>query len=405
MTLALHVAGAREPLVTLPEPVRTVADEVHQVLFDLARSRRFVCAVRETDGAPASGVAVALFLPGEARVGATSSSRDRSPRKVVRTDRAGIAVFDGVESGSWLLGLLPLESTSGDAPSPAASPFAAYTIEVEMPESDGDIPVEFMLHRGLYIAGRVVAPGNDKLVLLVQATGGHFHASAMNQEVVDGKFRLGPLLPGRYTVTTYVFGRKGEASYAPSIPVQVEAGTADVELVLRPGGEVTLRAIDARTHEAVEAEFSYYLIGSDGGPGRTVGARGNFEAKSLEPGVYCALARASDGRVGLVERFLVNTSAPSEVSIAVAAGGTLAVRAAGDRGRRSVYVMRGEGVVDFLQLEDGLEARSILPPGHYRIGSVAWTYGGFAKTLSERFDTVREVQIRVGDVTILELEP
>ncbi len=70
-----------------------------------------------------------------------------------------------------------------------------------------------------------------------------------------------------------------------------------------------------------------------------------------------------------------------------------------------MHVTVGDCVVDNQPLERGDEVRSILPPGHYRVGIVSRDRGAVLMQRDERFDAVHEVEVRVGEETILELTP
>jgi hypothetical protein len=406
VTVALHLGGAPEPRIRTPEPIHTIRGKVQRVSWNLTATRRFVCSVRETDGTPAREQAVALFGHDEGRVGASDAAR--TPTRSTSTDAAGVAVFEGIEPGPWLIGLVAPEKRKRKGPAPSSaleSAVAAYTIAVEMPTREGDVPVELTLHRGLYIEGHIVAPEGNPQHLMVHAASERFHAMTQIGEIVDGRFRVGPLLPGHYTVGAVALSRPTDPAYAPPTPVEVEAGTADVELVLRPGGSVTLHAINATTREAVNAQFGLSRIGDDSSYIMITGGRKDFEARGREPGAHCALARASDGRVGIVESFNVEAGETSAVTIEITSGGLLVVRAPDDDRMLTVHVLRGEGVVDHQPLEYGAEARSILPAGRYRVGIVSRDPSKVLQSRVDRFDSLHDVEVRVGEETVLTLTP
>jgi hypothetical protein len=275
-----------------------------------------------------------------------------------------------------------------------------------MPDRQGDVGLNLTLHRGLYIEGRVVIPDGGAPFLAIHAATERFALLTQGSEVVDGKFRLGPLVPGLYTVSVYTLVERGPVSYADPSPVQIRSGTTDVEFVLRRGGAVMLRAVDATTREVVDSQFTLSRLGGAGVhrvSGR--GASAGFEANGLEPGAYCALALAPDGRVGLLQELVVGTAESSEATIAIAPGGVLVVRRPDDGGLRDLHVMCGDGVVDLQHLEHGLDFRSTLPPGHYRVGIVSRDRSAVPTQRVERFDSVHEVDVRAGEETILELTP
>jgi RNA polymerase sigma factor (sigma-70 family) len=396
VALALHDPSSGALLYEPAAPLVTVAGEDHHVTWDLGATRRVVCTVREADGTPAGEIQVLLFARDDARVGATPDGGSTWSQSAP-TDEAGVALLEAIAPGAWLIGVAP--SGKGD------DAFAAYTLAVEVPEAPGDVHVDFVLHRGLYIEGRVIAPGGGTPTLFVNAHNERFHHSTHGKEIVDGRFRLGPLIPGLYKVSTMAFTTGDGPSYAPPPEVEVSAGTAGIELVLRPGGKLVLHAIDASSREAVRAEFVLSRVSVDGGLYKGSGAVPSKTYGGLEPGTYCALALAPDGRVGVLESISLSSTEPVEAVVPLALGGTLVLRAPLDGLPRNVYVMRGDGVVALHQLERSAEERSVLPPGRYRVGVKQRPRDQLRSADAPRFDAVLEVEVIVGEEVTLDVAP
>lgn len=372
---------------------------MHHVAWDLGATRRIVCTVREATDEAAADIRVLLFAHGNARVGATEE-RPRGWSQSARTDAAGVAVFDAVAQGAWLVGLVGL------APSGKGErAFAAYTIGVDVTETPGDVHVELSLHRGLYIQGRVVTPEGGEPSLSVSAHNGQFHVSAHRPDIVDGQFRLGPLLPGLYTVSVLAFTSGGGPSYAPPPEVEVAAGTTGLELVLRPGARLVLRAIDAASRAPVDAEFVLARVDREGGHFQGGGTKASATFTGLAPGTYCTLALAADGRVGVLESIPLPSTEPVEAVVPLAPGGTLLLRAPIDGVPRDVFVLRGDSVVKLHQLERSAEERSILPPGRYRVGVKQRPRDQPRSANAPRFDAVFEVDVVVGGEVTLDVAP
>jgi hypothetical protein len=265
------------------------------------------------------------------------------------------------------------------------------------------VHVDFVLHRGLYIEGRVIAPEGGTPTLFVNAHNERFHVSTHGKEIVDGRFRLGPLIPGLFKVSAMAFTSGDGPSYAPPPEVEVNAGTAEIELVLRPGGKLVLRAIDASSREAVHAEFVLSRVSVDGGLYKGSGAVPSKTYGGLEPGTYCALALAPDGRVGVLESISLPSTEPVEVVVPLAPGGTLVLRAPLDGLPRDVYILRGDSVVKLHQLERSAEERSVLPPGRYRVGVKQRSRHQLRPANAPRFDVVFEVDVIVGEEVTLDV--
>jgi hypothetical protein len=83
----------------------------------------------------------------------------------------------------------------------------------------------------------------------------------------------------------------------------------------------------------------------------------------------------------------------------------LVVRAPDDDRMLTVHVLRGEGVVDHQPLEYGAEARSILPAGRYRVGIVSRDPSKVLQSCVDRFDSLHDDEVRVGEETVLTLTP
>jgi RNA polymerase sigma factor (sigma-70 family) len=400
VSLSLHAPATGALLYSAAQPIQTRAGEVHRVIFDFAASGRLVCTVSEVDGSPTAGQLVQLSSPSGRTIGKTPTSH--RPLKSARTDAAGVAVFADVAPGTWVVGLAHAERGRGVTPPSLELDHAPYELEVEMPAGGGDVPVAFTMHRGLYIEGRVVAPGALPTHLVVMASMEAFHAMVQGSEVVDGRFRLGPLMPGTYTVGARSASR-GDQSFAPSDDVEARAGATGVELALRLGVRIEVRAIDAADGNAVDAKFTVSRL-NGGWYGNSYGARATFLTDGLEPGVYCALALAPDGRVGVVDRFTAESSTElTAVTVPIDVGGTLTVTGPDRDGIRDVYVMRDECVLDLHRLQQGERASSVLPPGRYRVGVVARQRGEGQPAWVDRFDTEQAVEIRAGEEAVLTL--
>jgi RNA polymerase sigma factor (sigma-70 family) len=396
IALALHDTRSGGLLFEPAVPIVTVVGEDQHVTWDLGTTRRIVCTVREATGEPAADIRVLLFAHGDARVGATDE-RPRGWSQSAGTDEAGLAVFEAVAQGAWLVGLAP--AGKGD------DAFAAYTIATVVTDAPGDVHVELSLHRGLYIQGRVVVPEGGNPSLVVNAHGGGFHVSAHRQDLVDGAFRLGPLLPGLYKVGVMAFTSGAGPSYAPPPEVEVAAGTSGLELVLRPGAQLVVRAIDATSREPVDAEFTLARQDGEGVFFLGAGAKASTTFKGLEPAKYCTLALAADGRVGLLESISLPSTEPVEAVVTLAAGGTLVLRAPIDNVLRNFFVLRGEAIVNMPQLEHSAEVRTILPPGRYRVGVNERPSDQLRAAGGPRFDAVFEVEVVVGEEVALDVAP
>ncbi|MEZ6017990.1 MAG: sigma-70 family RNA polymerase sigma factor [Planctomycetota bacterium] len=374
-------------------PLSTLTGETHTVEWDLRATRRIVCTVRESNGAAAVGFDVLLFDSPKTRAGATLP---RSGALAVgTTDGSGVAVLDGIGAGKWVVGLAP------------SAAFAAYSVEVDVADAPGETSVAFTLHRDLFIEGRVDAANGATPDAYVSATNAQFHVYMDVRATDEGRFRIGPLLPGDYALSasTSPLLREG-LSYAPSLPVTVSAGTNGVVLTLRQGGRVVLSALDPLSRAPVEAQFIVSGIGASGGYWSNGSPRTSAAFDGLELGEYLALASAPDGRVGVAMPVRVVAESVTTVEVVLGEGGTLAVTApAGVDASigRGVYVLYGDALVEILNLAPAEQARLVLSPGRYRIGVVERGRTDAALTWRERLQGVQDVDVRPGEVTAVEL--
>jgi len=275
--LSLTEEQRRSLVLQEPSPVRVDAGSTHRVNWILGRGGRLVCTVRETNGDPGVDEEVWLAPAGEGpgRVWGLPVS----PSKRARTDQRGVAVFEDVQPGSWIVALAPLQqrrAEPGDA--------ARYAVAATIDASGEVVPVELTLHRDQWITGRVVAPDGSPAPSSISAFRGDHSAHVQWHEFVDGAFRLGPLLPGRYTMQASRFGRDddGGPPLMGSEFVEFDAGATDVELRLRLGVAVVLTAIDPKSDVAVPARIE--LVGRGLATGTAQGVEPKVTFAGHEPG-------------------------------------------------------------------------------------------------------------------------
>jgi len=153
---------------------------------------------------------------------------------------------------------------------------------------------------GGYVEGRAVDPEGDGVqTFSVAATyegRGPFGSETQSFDTRDGRFRLGPIAPGRHSLTAAAEG------YQPSddVPVEVQAGetTVGVTLVLSPSGEVFGRITDAVTRAPVDGAL---VVPAEWGAsnlaesvGALSGADGEYVLKAL-PGKRSSVQVSATG--------------------------------------------------------------------------------------------------------------
>jgi hypothetical protein len=202
-------------------------------------------------------------------------------------------------------------------------------MHLNVPDGPGDIKCNIRATRGLYIRGRVVKPdgkpARNASVLGCPSSGLSIDAVIDEQ----GEFVLGPLIEETYQVRA-----TGRGSLGDSDPVQVEAGTRDLELRLEFAGAIRGRVVN-ETREPCRADILVMKASSpmafdderhDGSWMWTTCQE--IELTGLQPGAYDLVASTLSGRMGIAKDVNVLSDSESlDVVITVRPVATLVVTA------------------------------------------------------------------------------
>lgn len=113
------------------------------------------------------------------------------------------------------------------------------------------------LERGLIVRGTVLNGDEPLASVLVSARAVEARIYESTQTDCDGTFSIGPLPQGDGVVFTRSIPARGEPSLiAPSLEVNVPAGTEGVMLRVREGCAITFIAKDVETDQSVPARFT-----------------------------------------------------------------------------------------------------------------------------------------------------
>jgi RNA polymerase sigma-70 factor (ECF subfamily) len=168
-----------------PSPVRIDSGSTHIVAWTLLAGGRFVCTVRETNGDAVANEVLWLVPASDARPG--KSEGHWNPSQRAHTDESGVAAFEDVQPGRWVIALAPAQKVGGEA-----SDSARYAIAATI-ESGGEVvPVELTLYRDLWIKGRIVAPDGSPCASSIMAMSGGYFVNLQRNEVEGGVFRVVP---------------------------------------------------------------------------------------------------------------------------------------------------------------------------------------------------------------------
>jgi hypothetical protein len=201
--------------------------------------------------------------------------------------------------------------------------------------------------------------------------------------VGDGRYRIGPLTPGRYEVTVEDgVNPAASAGHGTSATVTVTAGsTADAVLTIERGGSISGRVLDdaggpkpnvwvsASQHESSDPRRlliagSALLRGPNPGHQALTDLDGRFHLDSLQSGALFDL-RAQEVKGGAAVKRGVRTG--EEVSLSFPAVGTLRGTALDGNGRPVPA-----GAVRIAQAENGwVRLTSVKPDGTWELTEVA----------------------------------
>lgn len=335
--------------------------EVRELRWTFGSGCRIEGRVLGADGLPV-GASVVVLQP-RASEHAHVLRGNYGTGTMASTDADGRFAFEQIPAGAWWIGVA---STRGDEDS------IALPEPIDVALDDRTRSVDLRLERGFFISGRVLDALGEPVVqrmIDADAESGRCSASARSDE--QGNWRVGPLLEGRYRLSSvrrwpYMGERdprwNGE-SFAAAEPVTVPSGTSDVVLRLRTPGRMLGDVRDARTGVACDA--AVMIVGPNASSSEPVTTReGRFEFPLLAPGVYDIVASTADMRTGRVSAVRVmEGDAPPEISIAVEPGAVLRVHCEAPREGGWCTVLRGNEIVASGELPANEEYVCIVPPG------------------------------------------
>jgi hypothetical protein len=224
------------------------------------------------------------------------------------------------------------------------------------------VDLNVTVHRGLFISGKVLTWNGQTSKTSVQAIGvGDGGGSMLSDFLEDGGFRIGPLLPGDFTLFA---GSMGNGENAVSLPVSAKAGDSGVVVQLRHGGTVAGEVVDGLTGEPIGAQVGYRPIPAQRGGYTAHVDSGAFDLGSVLPGQFQLLVTASDGRKAATEILEMSPGgALNDLVIEIGASTFLDVHYVGDHPRVYIGAYRGDSRVSGGWIRSGESARFAVAPG------------------------------------------
>lgn len=324
---------------------------------DLGPGAAIYGTVTESDGTPAAGQEVALSIHDRSS-GGLFLMRDEFVA-TTRTDPEGRYRFEGVSPGPWMVGIRQAWR-SGRPESEAIAPMA---YRVELREGGGPARADLVLHRGHFLRGRVVDPGGS-------STEGRVHGFSegvrtASHRTFDGRFELGPLPPGEYTIQS---NPPIGSDFARSNPVWAHTGQEDIVLPMNPGARFSCVATDDASGGPVWARL--VLSGGEGllQSTHTRTQSYPYEFSSLEPGTYRVTAVTPGGLVGTHGPIVLEAGVELEpLNISVRPGGYVNVGYTGAEEVAFLRIIQDGFVYDFDNLMSGSQRRCTVPTGRVEV--------------------------------------
>jgi len=383
--LRVSLLDGRKPLLELPERVTIRPGATREVELRPSNLCKLTGVVRDDKGAPVADLTLWL-LRSERGVRLYVNSYEGDERVgTAKTDAEGRFAIEKVSAGTWRLSPeAKFRSHEADVDADAIAPVAML---LEIPAGETEHQVEFLVHRGLTIMGKVLDPdGNPATQTNVSASAAPIWVGADGRK--DGSFVLGPLAPGSYRL-------QASANFSPCAPSEyqsIDAGARDVVLQLRRGGKLAGRVVDAKSGEGVVAGIYVSIPGDPTSSIQHPSSKpeGSFELQGLLPGAYALCASSTDGRVGSLRGVeLVAGGDLHDLVIQLQPGARVRVRYAGEKGVASVRVVQDGVVFGTDGVEKGTTKSLSAPAGSVK---VVCRLGRNGK------EVVRELTLKAGEV-------
>ena len=381
-------AGRR---IVFEDPNRHVLKPAEEkaVRFDPSEGSVVSGTVSEAGGDPSPGMEVWLVRDDGRAFDVRFMERYERPSQRTVTDGEGRFRFEETLPGRWVVGLAPSPRRARVRPEDAHAAIG-FLVEVGLWDVEQDLPV----HRGLYIDGTIVDASGDPIEGRVRVSGHVKGGPYKSDSFEGGPFRLGPLVPGDWSIQGEFSGHGVIHYHARSEAVDVAAGTKDLRLKLQRGGALTSRAVHGENDEPIDAAFQLYRDGVI--RLHTFGAQSGFDRSGLLPGDYTLTATTPDGKIGMTIVTIELAKTTADVDVPLAPCGFIEVTYTGPEPYASIGI-HVEGVCwNYDTVQSGIPHRLHAPAGKVtvRVSKNARENEGFPG-----FDEKREVVVIRGRET------
>lgn len=314
----------------------------------------------EHDGSPARDESIALQ---RAERPADTHGRNAyfvGTRRTAISDVDGSFSFDFVDTGDWWVLPGRADWTRTDERPDRLAESARY---VRVDAGAQRVDVVLPVIRGLTIRAVVLDPEGYRTNARVTASALDEKDDLWSSAIVDDPSEVGPLLEGRHRLVAR------SRWFAPSLPVDTSTGAEPVTLRMRAPASITGVAIDATTHEPVDAVARVVTVADDERAlvVSTTMEHGRFVFEGLPPGAHAVVATTSDGRCGGIRTTLELAEKRADVVVAVGPGARL--RCANDHAWRALSIGVVHDDVDYGgdTIESGGAVDLTVPAGRSRV--------------------------------------
>jgi protocatechuate 3,4-dioxygenase beta subunit len=358
--LAVRLKSGAKIVHRIPEPLLFMPAETRDVEWRIGAGCTLSGVAIDQDGHPA--VAQEIWLEKQQYAGPRARYfqpyvRDESVARA-KTDAEGRFEFKDVAAGTWWVGPAAFYRSAKSSGDTALAPLAD-TVEVGTSPSQ-DIVLH--VYRDLFIRGTIVDPNGAPVPRGWISGAPEPQQYGVNTSAEkDGTFALGPLGPGTFAI------RGSGQPFASSDVVKADAGARDVIIRLRPGSGLRGRLVDAQTGIATTGEIMLKAETPRQGPfGQGLSTHtqedGTFDIKGLEPGRFGIVARAADGRFGVLSGIDATAAhTVDDLVVSMSPGGTLRLRYDGTKPHISLKITTHDLPISWgesLELEKPLEKRA-----------------------------------------------
>ena len=355
-------------------------------------------AIDTSDGQPARALDLWLLPCSEVR-GNRFAGRERDPRRAT-TDADGAFVFSGLIPGEWAVGPAPAKRRFGLLPDTGAVVPTITRVTIADPSSATEVVLR--VEQGEYIEGLVLDPdGQPAAEVVVSAAGLDGGGWVDSESIATGAFRVGPLVPGVYTL------RAGEyfSRQAPSDPIDVRSGATGVVLKLKPGGVISGQVVDALTGSGLQSKIGLGQIEFGSTTWTLTEADGSFKFNGKEVGQYQLIASTEDGRIGMLQTAVSTIGASVEgLKVGVSPGGAVRVRYRGPWATASFMAFSG-GVNLYRGTLRNSETKTFTAPaGMLTLELLRFDREAGIYPPPRQTEQSKEIMVRQGQTTSVEFE-